>query len=80
MSLDHARKIIEDCRIDHMHSRLHSSLGDLTPAEFKLQEMAKTVSLKRSYNYAHDEDQDLMLRRVRHYSCKRQRLLWHIHC
>jgi hypothetical protein len=38
----------------------YSSLGDLKPAEFKLQEMEETVSIKRRYNYAHDEDQELM--------------------
>jgi putative transposase len=41
MSLDQARKIIEDWRVDYNQSRLHSSLGDLTPAEFKLQELSK---------------------------------------
>ncbi len=41
MSLDQARKIIENWRVDYNQSRLHSSLGDLTPAEFKLQELSK---------------------------------------
>jgi putative transposase len=41
MSLDHARKTIEDWRIDYMQERPHSSLGDMTPAEFKLQELSK---------------------------------------
>ncbi len=41
MSLDQARKIIEGWRIDYNQTRLHSSLGDLTPAEFKLQELSK---------------------------------------
>ena len=42
MSLDQAQAIIGNWRIDYMQARHHSSLGDLTPAEFKLQEMAKT--------------------------------------
>jgi len=41
MSLDQARKIIEDWRVDYNQARLHSSLGDMTPAEFKLQELSK---------------------------------------
>jgi putative transposase len=41
MSLDQVRKIIEDWRVDYNQARPHSSLGDLTPAEFKQKEMAK---------------------------------------
>jgi putative transposase len=41
MSLDQAQKIIEEWRTDYNQARPHSSLGDLTPAKFKLQEMAK---------------------------------------
>ncbi len=41
MSLDHARKIIENWRIDYMEVRPHSALGDLAPAEFKLQKLSK---------------------------------------
>jgi transposase InsO family protein len=36
-----ARKIIEDSRNDYNQTRLHSSLGDMTPAEFKLRELSK---------------------------------------
>jgi len=41
MSLNQARKIVEDWRVDYNQTRLHSSLGDLTAAEFKLQELSK---------------------------------------
>jgi len=41
MSLDQAQAIIGNWRIDYMQARHHSSLGDLTPAEFKLQKIAK---------------------------------------
>ena len=41
MNLDHARTLIEAWRVDYMQERPHSSLGDMTPAEFKLQEQAK---------------------------------------
>jgi len=41
MSLDQVRKIVEAWRVDYNQARPHSSLGDLTPAEFKLQEMSK---------------------------------------
>ncbi len=34
MSLDHARQIIEEWRIDYNTERPHSSLDDLTPEEF----------------------------------------------
>jgi putative transposase len=34
MSLDHAREVIEHWRIDYNQERPHSSLNDLTPAEF----------------------------------------------
>ena len=33
-SLDHARQVIEDWRIDYNRDRPHSSLGDLSPEEF----------------------------------------------
>lgn len=35
-TLDHARKLIEDWRIDYNDVRPHSSLDNLTPAEFRL--------------------------------------------
>ena len=34
MSLDDARAIIEDWRVDYNHRQPHSSLGHLTPNEF----------------------------------------------
>lgn len=41
MSLDQSRKIIEEWRIDYNQARPHSSLGVLTTAELKMQELAK---------------------------------------
>jgi putative transposase len=40
-TLDHARKIIEDWRIDYNEERPHSSLEDLTPKEFLERHYAK---------------------------------------
>jgi hypothetical protein len=34
MTIDHARQIIEQWRIEYNTERPHSSLGDLTPEEF----------------------------------------------
>ena len=33
-SLEHARQVIEEWRIDYNQHRPHSSLGDLSPEEF----------------------------------------------
>ena len=41
MSLDHARAVIENWRIDYNQERPHSSLGDMTPYEFMRLEEAK---------------------------------------
>lgn len=41
MSIDHARKIIEDWRVDYNNVRPHSSLNDLTPHEFADKEREK---------------------------------------
>ena len=41
MSLDQAQAIIANWRIDYIQARPHNSRGDLTPAEFKLQKIAK---------------------------------------
>jgi putative transposase len=41
MSLEQVRKIVEAWRVDYNQARPHSSLGDLTPVEFKLQELSK---------------------------------------
>ena len=43
INLDHVREIVEAWRIDYNQTRPHSSLGDLTPAEFKMQELLKGV-------------------------------------
>lgn len=40
-SLDQVRKIVEAWRVDYNQHRPHSALGDLTPSEFKLQEVSK---------------------------------------
>lgn len=42
MSLDQSRMIIGDWQIDYNQARPHSSLGNLTLAEFKMKEMAKS--------------------------------------
>ena len=41
-SLDEARRIIEDWRIDYNSERPHTSLGDLTPEEFLIKEHKKS--------------------------------------
>jgi putative transposase len=40
-SLAQVRNIVEAWRQDYNHARPHSALGDLTPTEFKLQELSK---------------------------------------
>jgi putative transposase len=40
-SLEQVRNIVEAWRVDYNQTRPHSSLGDMTPAEFKLQELSK---------------------------------------
>jgi putative transposase len=45
MSVGHARAIAEDYRVDYNNERPHSSLGDLTPAEFMRLEEIKTVGI-----------------------------------
>ena len=40
-SLEQVRNIVEAWRLDYNQARPHSSLGDLTPAEFKMQELSK---------------------------------------
>lgn len=42
-SLDHARKAIEDWRLDYNRERPHSSLGNLSPEEF-LNRINKKIS------------------------------------
>jgi putative transposase len=37
-SIEHARRVIEEWRIDYNETRLHSSLGFLTPKEFAKKE------------------------------------------
>ncbi len=38
MSIDHARRIIEEWRIEYNQERPHRSLGNLTPNEFRLEQ------------------------------------------
>lgn len=45
MSLEHARTVIEQWRIDYNEERPHSSLGDLTPAEFMRREEEKAAGI-----------------------------------
>lgn len=45
MSVSHARAIAEDHRLDYNNERPHSSLGDLTPAEFIRLEEEKAVGI-----------------------------------
>jgi putative transposase len=45
MSVRHARAIAEDYRVDYNNERPHSSLGDLTPAEFMRLEEIKAVGI-----------------------------------
>ncbi len=41
MNLEQVHKIVEAWQVDYNQTRPHSSLGDLTPAEFKRQELSK---------------------------------------
>jgi putative transposase len=43
-SLDHARRVIEEWRIDYNTERPHGSLGNLTPDEFLRKEREKTAA------------------------------------
>jgi putative transposase len=45
MSLEHARTVIEDWRIDYNQERPHSALGDMTPYEFMQLEEEKAVGI-----------------------------------
>lgn len=45
MSVEHARRAAEDWRIDFNEERPHSSLGNLTPAEFRRLEEGKGVGV-----------------------------------
>ena len=45
MSVGHARGIAEDHRLDYNNERPHSSLGDLTPAEFIRLEEERAVGI-----------------------------------
>lgn len=38
MSIDHARRVIEEWRIEYNQERPHRSLGNLTPNEFRLEQ------------------------------------------
>jgi putative transposase len=45
MSVGYARAIAEDYRVDYNNERPHSSLGDLTPAEFTRLEEIKAIGI-----------------------------------
>lgn len=38
MSIDHARRVIEEWRIEYNQERPHSSLRNLTPDQFRLEQ------------------------------------------
>ena len=50
ISLDHARKEIEEWRVDYNQERPHSSLDYLTPEEFARKEVAKELACKGNYS------------------------------
>lgn len=50
INLDHARRIIEEWRLDYNEVRPHSSLGYLTPEEFAKKEVAKEVACNGIYS------------------------------
>jgi putative transposase len=45
MDLNHARRILEEWRIDYNTQRPHSSLDYLTPDEFLQKENEKTIAI-----------------------------------
>lgn len=45
LSLPHARRTIEDWRVDYNLNRPHSSLGNLTPEEFRLDHSKRTAAV-----------------------------------
>ncbi|MBF0556895.1 MAG: transposase [Nitrospirae bacterium] len=45
MSIWHAREIAESYRLDYNNARPHSSLGNMTPAEFIRLERERTVGI-----------------------------------
>lgn len=50
VSLDHARKTIEEWRIDYNQDRPHSSLGYLTPEEFTRKEVSVAAACNAVYS------------------------------
>lgn len=50
ISLDHARKLIEDWRVDYNEVRPHSSLGYMTPDEFAEKEVAVKAGCNGNYS------------------------------
>lgn len=50
INLGHARKLIEDWRLDYNQVRPHSSLGYLTPEEFTEKEVAKKLACSGNYS------------------------------
>ena len=50
INLDHARRIIEEWRLDYNEVRPHSSLGYLTPGEFTEKEVAKELACSGNYS------------------------------
>jgi len=56
-SLDHARQVIEDWRIDYNRIRPHSSLGNMTPEVFaeRFREGALPLKGKQTINSQYQE-------------------------
>jgi putative transposase len=53
MTMAHARRVIENWRVEYNTERPHSSLGDLTPAEYadgRTDRSEKTLSLTADSN------------------------------
>lgn len=50
ITLDHARKLIEDWRVDYNEARPHSSLEYLTPEEFSRKEVALSQGCNGNYS------------------------------
>jgi putative transposase len=56
-SLDEARFLVDQYRVDHNHARPHSALGYLTPAQFAAQQTTSSgASIGRTWEERQEED------------------------